>query len=146
MRHDGRRGRSRYREDVKLRDPGTSVPRALGYLRPYRMPVAVILACLIASALLISIPPLLIRELIDVAVPEGDRGLLNLLVAGMTLGAAEGAGRSRISSVSTSGLTPTSRTSARSSRANPRANPAYVPQDEAETKIHVVPVGGSSWN
>ena len=83
MRHDGRRGRSRYREDVKLRDPGTSVPRALGYLRPYRMPVAVILACLIASALLISIPPLLIRELIDVAVPEGDRGLLNLLVAGM---------------------------------------------------------------
>ena len=83
MSHDGRWGRSRHRESVKMHDPGTSIPRVLGYLRPYRVPVAVILACLIASAILISIPPLLIRELIDVAVPEGNYRLLNLLVVGM---------------------------------------------------------------
>ncbi len=83
MGHDGSWGRSRHREGVKVRDPRASVPRALGYLRPYKVPIAVILVCLIASAVLISIPPLLVRELIDVAVPEGDRSLLNLLMVGM---------------------------------------------------------------
>ena len=83
MGHDGSWGRSRRGEGVKVRDPGTSVPRALGYLRPYRVPIAVILVCLVASAVLISIPPLLVRELIDVAVPESDRRLLNLLVLSM---------------------------------------------------------------
>ena len=85
MRHDGRWGRPRNSEAVKLRDPGASVARALGYLRPYPGPVAVILVCLVASALLIAIPPLLIRELIDVAVPDGNLGLLNLLVVGMVV-------------------------------------------------------------
>ena len=80
MRHGGR---SRYRDGVEVRDPGASVPRALGYLRPYRTSIAVIIACLIASALLIAVPPLLIRELIDVAIPEGDLALLNLLVIAM---------------------------------------------------------------
>ena len=80
---DGDRGRSRYREEVKVRDAGVSVPRALAYLRPYRLPVAVIIVCLIAGALLLAVPPLLIRALIDIAIPEGDRRLLNLLVVGM---------------------------------------------------------------
>ena len=83
MGHDRSRRSPRRGEGVTVRDPRASVPRSLGYLRPYRLPVAVILVCLVASAVLISIPPLLVRELIDVAVPEGDRGLLNLLVIGM---------------------------------------------------------------
>ncbi len=60
-----------------------SIPRALGYLRPYRMQIAVILVCLIAVAVLLAVPPLLIRELIDVAIPDANRRLLNLLVIGM---------------------------------------------------------------
>jgi ATP-binding cassette subfamily B protein len=59
------------------------MPRALGYLRPYRSQVVVILVCLIAVAILLAVPPLLIRELIDVAIPDGNRRLLNLLVIGM---------------------------------------------------------------
>ena len=81
MHGDGQRGRSR--DEVKVRDAGVSVPRSLTYLRPYRLPVAVILVCLIVGALLLAVPPLLIRELIDVAIPEGNRRLLNLLVVGM---------------------------------------------------------------
>ena len=83
MGHDGSWRRARRGEGETVRDPRASVPRSLGYLRPYRLPVAVILVCLVASAVLISIPPLLVRELIDVAVPEGDRGLLNLLEVAM---------------------------------------------------------------
>ena len=79
------RGRSRYREAPKVRDAGVSVPRALAYLRPYRVPVAVIVVCLIAGALLLAVPPLLIRELIDVAIPDGNRLLLNLLAIGMVV-------------------------------------------------------------
>ena len=52
-------------------------------MRPYRGAIALILLCLIASASLVAVPPLLIRELIDVAIPESDRGLLNVLVLGM---------------------------------------------------------------
>ena len=78
---DGHRGRSR--EAVKVRDAGVSVPRALAYLRPYRLLVVVILVCLIAGALLLAVPPLLIRDLIDVAIPEGNRRLLSWLVVGM---------------------------------------------------------------
>jgi ATP-binding cassette subfamily B protein len=82
---DGHRGRSRYSEAAKVHDAGVSVPRALAYLRPYRVPVAVIVVCLIAGALLLAVPPLLIRELIDVTIPEGDHRLLNLLVIGMVV-------------------------------------------------------------
>lgn len=82
MHYDGRRGRSRD-EEQRARDPRSSVPRALGYMRPYRGAIALILLCLIASAALVAVPPLLIRELIAVAIPEGDRGLLNMLVIGM---------------------------------------------------------------
>jgi ATP-binding cassette, subfamily B, bacterial len=60
-----------------------SIPRALAYLHPYRPQVAIILVCLIAVAVLLAVPPLLIRELIDVAIPDANRRLLNLLVIGM---------------------------------------------------------------
>ena len=45
-----------------------------------------------------------------------------------------------------SGLTPTNLTSARSRSVNPNANPAYVPHEDAETKIHVCPAWGWSRN
>jgi len=83
--HDGGfgGGRGRLRDDPKVQNAGVSIPRALGYLRPYRSQVAVILVCLIVVAVLLAVPPLLIRELIDVAIPDGNRRLLNLLVIGM---------------------------------------------------------------
>ena len=83
MNRDGHWRGSRQREEDRVRDAGVSLPRALTYLRPYRLPVSVIFACMIAGSLLLAVPPLLIRELIDVAIPEGDRRLLNLLVVGM---------------------------------------------------------------
>ncbi len=83
MHHGGHMGRHRYDEALRARDLGATVPRVLGFLRPYLAPVALILLCLIGAASLIAIPPLLIRELIDVAIPEGNRGLLNVLVLGM---------------------------------------------------------------
>jgi ATP-binding cassette subfamily B protein len=59
------------------------VPRALSYLRPYWWPTLVILACLIAAAALGVIPPLITRDIIDVALPQGNTGLLNVLILAM---------------------------------------------------------------
>ena len=82
--HDGGwGGRRRFRDEAKVQNAGVSVPRALTYLRPYRLQIAVILGCLIAGAFLLAVPPLLIRELIDVAIPDANRRLLNMLVIGM---------------------------------------------------------------
>ena len=81
--HDGYGGRGRFRDEAKVQNAEVSIPRALAYLRPYRLQIAVILVCLIAGAFLLAVPPLLIRELIDVAIPDANRGLLNLLVIGM---------------------------------------------------------------
>jgi len=75
--------RHRFDDGVRVRDAGATVPRALGFLRPYLGLVVLILLCLIGSAALVAIPPLLIRELIDEAIPHGDRGFLNLLVLSM---------------------------------------------------------------
>ena len=57
--------------------------RILGYLRPYTWHCVVILICIAASSGIGVIPPLLIRQLIDEALPERDAVLLNLLVVGM---------------------------------------------------------------
>ena len=75
------RGRD-YRR-ARPQNPRGTVPRALGYLRPYRAQTAIIAVCLIALASLGVIPPLLIREIIDVALPEGNQGLLGLLALAM---------------------------------------------------------------
>ena len=53
------------------------------YLLPEWRPSALILGCILVTSLLGLVPPLLIKEIIDRAIPRGDSGLLNWLVAGM---------------------------------------------------------------
>jgi ATP-binding cassette subfamily B protein len=53
------------------------------YARPYWGGVAVMLVTILAISLLSLLPPLLLRDLIDVALPEHDAGRLNLLALGM---------------------------------------------------------------
>ncbi len=53
------------------------------YARPYWAGVAVMLATILVTSLLSLIPPLLLRDLIDSALPERNAGRLNLLALGM---------------------------------------------------------------
>ena len=74
----------RYDHDEK----GPEIDRALlrrvfSYGRPYRWLLAGVLATILVIAGMSAVPPLLIRELVDRAVPEADLGLLTLLGAGM---------------------------------------------------------------
>jgi ATP-binding cassette subfamily B protein len=82
--HEGRRW-SREQRSVPPQHPGATVSRALGYLSPYLPTTFIIAVCLIAVAALGSVPPLLIREIIDTALPDGNRGLLNLLAVSMVV-------------------------------------------------------------
>ena len=82
--HEGRRWSSEERS-APPQNPGATVSRALGYLSPYLPTTLIIAVCLIAVAALGSVPPLLIREIIDTALPDGNRGLLNLLAVSMVV-------------------------------------------------------------
>jgi ATP-binding cassette subfamily B protein len=57
--------------------------RILSYFRPYLFEVTVALLTTAAIAGIGLIPPLMIRAIVDRAIPQGDFGLLALLVAGM---------------------------------------------------------------
>jgi ATP-binding cassette subfamily B protein len=57
--------------------------RVGGYARPYLRGIAIILATMIGISLLSLIPPLLMRDLLDNALPERDFVRLNLLALGM---------------------------------------------------------------
>ncbi|MDX1600019.1 MAG: ABC transporter ATP-binding protein [Anaerolineales bacterium] len=57
--------------------------RVWEYARPYRMGIVLILLTILGISLLSLIPPLLIRDLIDHALPERDVSRLNLLALGM---------------------------------------------------------------
>ncbi|HET7767447.1 MAG TPA: ABC transporter transmembrane domain-containing protein, partial [Chloroflexota bacterium] len=57
--------------------------RILRYLRPYWGHSLLVLACIAVATALGTVPPLLVRSLIDEAVPNADRPLVNLLVLGM---------------------------------------------------------------
>ena len=59
------------------------VRRVLSYLAPYWPHEVVILICVLAVTGLGLIPPLLMRSVIDNAIPDRDYGLLNLLIIGM---------------------------------------------------------------
>ena len=53
--------------------------RVADYARPYTRYVALILVTMVVISLLSLVPPLLIRDLLDRAIPEGDTARLNLL-------------------------------------------------------------------
>lgn len=57
--------------------------RAWGLARPYRAKLAGFVGLIVVAAGVSALPPLLIRETIDVAIPNEDRGLLLWLVGGM---------------------------------------------------------------
>src|SRR5918911_194175 len=61
------------------------LPRILRYFRPYWTTWALILVCIAVSAGLGLLPPLLVKTVIDRAIPERDGTLLNLLALGMVL-------------------------------------------------------------
>jgi ATP-binding cassette subfamily B protein len=80
------RGASRIGGSV---DRGPSVPkerrgrilaRIAGFFRPYRAQVAIVLVAIVATSLLGLVNPLLLKALIDTALPQKDWGLLNLFV------------------------------------------------------------------
>ena len=62
---------------------GTLVRRAAAYGRPYAGKIAVMLGIILAITLLNLVPPLLTRNLIDYALPQGDVVRLSLLALGM---------------------------------------------------------------
>lgn len=61
--------------------------RILGFFRPYRLHALGILGAMAATAVLGLVPPVLVRDVFDRALPHGDGRLLALLVGGMVLAA-----------------------------------------------------------
>jgi ATP-binding cassette, subfamily B, bacterial len=61
------------------------VPRIVRYFKPYARSWILILLCIAATAGLNLLPPLMVREIIDVALPTGDGLLLVAAVAGSIL-------------------------------------------------------------
>jgi ATP-binding cassette subfamily B protein len=57
--------------------------RVVSYARPYRGILALVLTAVVIDALLGLVPPLLMRSLIDTAIPAGDVGLVTWLGLGM---------------------------------------------------------------
>ncbi|MFI1034076.1 ABC transporter ATP-binding protein [Streptomyces sp. NPDC020951] len=76
--------------------PGTStdeprqVRRILTLFKPYRARLAVVGLLVAASSLVAVATPFLLKETLDVAIPEGRTGLLSLLALGMILSAVLG--------------------------------------------------------
>jgi ATP-binding cassette subfamily B protein len=59
---------------------GRTIRRIVAFFRPYRREVAVVLVAILATSLIGLINPILLKLLIDIAIPELDWGLLNLFV------------------------------------------------------------------
>lgn len=64
-----------------------TIRRVLSHAGPYRWAIAAFIVVIIVQALLGLVPALLFRQIIDNAIPEGNRGLLHLL-AGFVIAAA----------------------------------------------------------
>lgn len=75
LRYDESKGRAHLDRNV--------LRRVLGYARPYWTYVLLVLITIVATSLLGLIPPLLIRDLIDNVLPNGDIGRLNVLALAM---------------------------------------------------------------
>ncbi|MCC7367611.1 MAG: ABC transporter ATP-binding protein [Chloroflexi bacterium] len=88
MAADGVSGLGRIRYDAKNRPAGpvsAILPRVVRYFRPYLGSWLLILLCIAASAALNLVPPLMVREIIDVALPSRDLWLLAGAVGGSIL-------------------------------------------------------------
>jgi ATP-binding cassette, subfamily B, bacterial len=64
-------------------NPRVPLRRIMRLFRPYRWSLSFVLFLVAASSLVSLVNPFLIREVIDVALPQGRTGLLTVLVAGM---------------------------------------------------------------
>jgi ATP-binding cassette subfamily B protein len=73
--HDDQAERPTFSREVLL--------RVAAYARPYVWQIAGMLATVLVITLIGLVPPLLMRDLIDRAIPNGDAGRLNLLALGM---------------------------------------------------------------
>ncbi|MCQ3813172.1 MAG: ABC transporter ATP-binding protein/permease [Acidimicrobiia bacterium] len=62
--------------------------RVLAFARPYRSAIAVYLSIIVLSTFLGLLPPLLIRQIFDVAIEDRNRGFLNILFAVMVVAAS----------------------------------------------------------
>ncbi len=59
---------------------GRTIRRILRFFRPYRRQVTIVLVAILATSFIGLINPILLKLLIDIAIPERDWGLLNLFV------------------------------------------------------------------
>ena len=59
---------------------GHTIRRIVAFFRPYRGQVAVVLVAILFTSLIGLVNPILLKLLIDIAIPERDWGLLNLFV------------------------------------------------------------------
>ncbi|GIU84497.1 MAG: ABC transporter ATP-binding protein [Acidimicrobiales bacterium] len=66
---------------------GDLVRRVWRFARPYRTMIFAFVGTIVASSLLQLVPPLLFREIIDRAIPRGDKALLDLLAVGVVVAA-----------------------------------------------------------
>jgi ATP-binding cassette, subfamily B, bacterial len=76
---------------------GATISRAVlrrvwRFAAPYRGLLGLFLVVIIAASLISLVPPLLFREILDDAIPQGDRGLLNVLGALIVVAALADAG------------------------------------------------------
>ena len=71
--------------DVHLAE-GTS-RRVWGFARPYRATITVFLAAILVAALLALVPPLVVRAILDTAIPDADRRLIVLLATAAVIAA-----------------------------------------------------------
>lgn len=70
----------------------TVLLRVWRFARPYHALIAGFVATIIVTALVSLVPPLLFRQILDEAIPEGDRGLLHALAALIVAAALADAG------------------------------------------------------
>ncbi|MBA3469165.1 MAG: ABC transporter ATP-binding protein, partial [Herpetosiphonaceae bacterium] len=70
-------------EDEKPTISAGLLRRVWGYARPYRGAIIFVLLGIFTGTLLDRLTPLLVRNLIDYAIPQGDLGRLNLLALGL---------------------------------------------------------------
>lgn len=83
MNGGGWRGFVRANEDEQPTISRMLLQRVWGYARPYRGGIIVVLMTIFIGTLLDRITPLLVRHLIDVAIPERNLGRLNLVAVGL---------------------------------------------------------------